>query len=948
MVDLKDDHAFEQVFRTFYGALAGFATKYVSDPDIAEEIVQETFTSIWTKANKIHVETNIKSYLYGAVRNACLNHIKHQKVVHEHQSYELHRASEFETGFDFLELDELQQKVDAAMNKLPEKCREVFELSRFEELKYKEIADQLSISIKTVENQMGKVTEVEKWAQEPDHAQQLFEYRAVWLDTGKTPDTIATINFDVDTVKLEGEAFFEVEHQPEQPFEVEVSEAQIRVLGTTFNVNDLSRDSTVVFVETGKVLFFNEANEVTLTAGMTGVLNKSTGLITSRKAVIVSEPTFWKTKTLNFDGTTLGEVVASINRVYGSRVVLANPALANCRITVVFVDEELDQLLGVIAATLGLRIERKGVWGQQPILDQRISISFDNVEPRDIVRQITAETGYQFSYNPDIFGEVPAFTASYDNATLRKILEEGLGQRYEIKATGSYIIILKSQNAQQKSDFAMAGTITDANTGEKIQNATVYEVTKLSNTLSDNEGNYELSVSARQEYATFAISKANYKDTVILVSRENKNVDIYLTPESVKTTSSEEKKDEKLDFTERVLNAKILENIVNVEMVDRRFAQLSLLPVAGTNGTLGGRIENNLSINVAAGFTYGVKGVELGGGLNLNRRDIIGVQASGFGNIIGGEVKGVQVTGGLNLNREDVVGVQLAGYSNSIGGSTKGVQAAGFMNTNKGAVTGVHASGFLNLTGNTVTGLDAAGFINLSMNTKGAQVAGFMNYIRRDLHGVQIAGFSNVDINDVHGMQISGFFNYARTVKGVQLSVFNYARDYESGVPIGLFSFVKEGLIKLDFYYTDAVPMNVALKSGVPYFYNILGFGYNPNIFSKYATTYGFGSQIPLGEKVLANAELTTISLQNDFREGDVLNMLNDFQLKLIYEITSYLSVNAGPVYHIYVSQLQDAETGEYGDDIGRSPFHDKVASNTLVRMWIGYSFGLSLSTGRR
>ncbi len=160
-------------------------------------------------------------------------------------------------------------------------------------------------------------------------------------------------------VKMTGEAFFEVEHKPEQPFEVEVAAANIRVLGTSFNVNDISHDSTVVFVQTGRVLFFNDQNEVILTEGMTGVLNKSTGLITSRKnMLVVGKDTFWKTKTLNFEGNTLASVVETVNEMYGTNIVLGNPTLSGCRITVTFIDEDLEDILTIISLTLGLEVTR--------------------------------------------------------------------------------------------------------------------------------------------------------------------------------------------------------------------------------------------------------------------------------------------------------------------------------------------------------------------------------------------------------------------------------------------------------------------------------------------------------------------------------------------------------------------------------------------------------------
>ena len=132
----------------------GFAYNYLEDGDAAEDIVQEVFSTVWSKASEIDIRTNLKSYLFGAVRNACLNVLKHRKVVDSHEK-EVGGIESF-LDVDFLEMDELQSKVNEALEALPEKRRQIFEMSRYEGKKYHEIAAELDISIKTVETQMGR------------------------------------------------------------------------------------------------------------------------------------------------------------------------------------------------------------------------------------------------------------------------------------------------------------------------------------------------------------------------------------------------------------------------------------------------------------------------------------------------------------------------------------------------------------------------------------------------------------------------------------------------------------------------------------------------------------------------------------------------------------------------------------------------------------------------
>lgn len=152
-----DDRAFEQLFKAHFKALHAYAHTFLRDEEMAEEIVQNLFMKLWQKRELIHARTSVKAYLYKCVHNDCLNHIKHVKIQEKYQEHTLFTMDQHSTSASQkVELSELESRLAQALRELPEQCRAIFQMSRFEELKYKEIAEQLGISIKTVENQMGK------------------------------------------------------------------------------------------------------------------------------------------------------------------------------------------------------------------------------------------------------------------------------------------------------------------------------------------------------------------------------------------------------------------------------------------------------------------------------------------------------------------------------------------------------------------------------------------------------------------------------------------------------------------------------------------------------------------------------------------------------------------------------------------------------------------------
>lgn len=148
---------FETVFREHYSSLCAYAIGFVKEQETCEDIVQETFVKFWNNRNEIEIETSVKSYLYRAVRNACLNFIKHSNISNAFKQYNSEEISYSEQNQgDALATSELEQKIRNTIDLMPTERRKIFIMSRYEELKYKEIAERLDISIKTVENQMGK------------------------------------------------------------------------------------------------------------------------------------------------------------------------------------------------------------------------------------------------------------------------------------------------------------------------------------------------------------------------------------------------------------------------------------------------------------------------------------------------------------------------------------------------------------------------------------------------------------------------------------------------------------------------------------------------------------------------------------------------------------------------------------------------------------------------
>lgn len=157
----NSEPGFEALFKELYAPLHRYACGLIMDDMQAEELVQEVFLKLWQQKDQVNIATNVKAYLYRAVHNNAMNVLNHEKVKAKYQMYMKTRTAQYaESPSKMLDAKELKEQIARAMNKIPEKCRAIFFLSRQESLSYREIAGQLGISLKTVENQMSKALKI--------------------------------------------------------------------------------------------------------------------------------------------------------------------------------------------------------------------------------------------------------------------------------------------------------------------------------------------------------------------------------------------------------------------------------------------------------------------------------------------------------------------------------------------------------------------------------------------------------------------------------------------------------------------------------------------------------------------------------------------------------------------------------------------------------------------
>jgi RNA polymerase sigma-70 factor (ECF subfamily) len=153
--DLK---SFEVIFKQYYAPLVRYGFTILKNTEESEDVVQQVFVTLWQKIEEIEFTISIKSYLYKMVHNHCLNKLKHEQIKQKHATEVLH--IQHSLSYQEHPKNELLKQIDLALESLPEQCGRIFKMSRYDGMKYQEIANELGLSIKTIENQMGKALKI--------------------------------------------------------------------------------------------------------------------------------------------------------------------------------------------------------------------------------------------------------------------------------------------------------------------------------------------------------------------------------------------------------------------------------------------------------------------------------------------------------------------------------------------------------------------------------------------------------------------------------------------------------------------------------------------------------------------------------------------------------------------------------------------------------------------
>ena len=573
-----------------------------------------------------------------------------------------------------------------------------------------------------------------------------------------------------------------------------------------------------------------------------------------------------------------------------------------------------------------------------PILERKITLSCNAEKISSVLNKISQQAGFSFSYNSSIVSESETVSFELTNKTVRDALNAIFKGTKLYKEKNGYLILTQAPPPPkvETTVIVLSGYVEDEKTGEKIPDASVYNKTTLSSAVTDQFGFYKIKFDKKDSTALLSVSKKDYKDTLVAITTPGSQyLNIAISPVGQDSVIVEATSTSKPDSTvvqqEEIVNFPYGSeaNVQNISDTLYRDIQISFLPFLGSNGRLSGNVINGYSINMLGGYSLGTKQIELGFFFNLDRGDVSFLQVAGFGNVVGGNMYGAQGAGFFNLNRGEVKAAQFAGFTNVNLGEAQGVQFSAFSNINIKSADGVLVTGLANYVGD---------------SSHGVQIAGGGNFQIGDYKGTQIAGLGNFASAKISGSQISTLYNHGGYVRGVQISLFNYA-DSLGGVPIGLVSFVNNGYHKLEISADEIFYTNLAFRTGIHKFYNILSVGMmsqqTTDGLNVWSFGYGIGTAPRLVKWFYLNFDLSSQHV-NKGSFTDELSALNKLYVGFDFQVAKKFSITMGATLNGYLTRTTYTDYPNLF--INYQPkiiLDENIAPDMNLKMWWGAKVGL-------
>jgi hypothetical protein len=565
---------------------------------------------------------------------------------------------------------------------------------------------------------------------------------------------------------------------------------------------------------------------------------------------------------------------------------------------------------------------------QQRYLSRKITISVISVSLEEALATIGKAGNFTFSYNADLIQPDRKVTVQASNRNVDAVLVDLLGEKVRKKEVGDHVILVmnppRDEKQKGRTETSVTGIVTDAASGKVLRDVTIYEVGGKRSALTNPGGEFSITFPNGENLRGLSISKSGYRDTVLFIRpiRDRRlaiairtrtpaieRVPLKQGAVSVSTGSAGGLTLDSLALVNAVVPRRLRINSINLHIFDTWPVQFSLVPYISTNWKVSGSVNNAFSLNLLAGYSGGVRGVEIGGLLNIDRNQVHGFQVGGLGNIVGRNSSGMQIGGLFNIDFGQFNGCEMAGLFNWVGDTLRGLQLAGLCNY-------------------------------IPVRWRGAQVAGLLNISLDHVTGFQLAGLMNIAKEENRGVQVAGFLNYAKTLKGVQVGLFNVAGKVESGVPIGFFSYVhKGGYIRAEVSGDEVFYLNIAFKTGTKRLYNIFKVGTNDSLLLNFA--YGIGTLFPMGKRFGFNIDFTGSMFFNPLNNmawyGSQLKLATTFE----YRPAKHFAVFLGPAFNFCF--YSDAGDKAYPKGLPFYNFYDQYHSGTREQMWVGGVVGFRI-----